>query len=116
MREYNEEEELNRYVWEFFSQFFTTKELEAQRAVHFETKAQDTDSEATQRMLRKKYDQNNPELIEAMNNWPQFRSKARKRVMEKHSGEISINRCQDCSRILRTPEALQCLWCGADWH
>jgi hypothetical protein len=31
-------------------------------------------------------------------------------------GQIFINRCPNCSRIVRTPLARQCLWCGHDWH
>jgi hypothetical protein len=31
-------------------------------------------------------------------------------------GRITINRCPACNRIVRTPMARQCLWCGHDWH
>jgi rRNA maturation endonuclease Nob1 len=27
-----------------------------------------------------------------------------------------INRCPACKRIVRTPRAQHCLWCGHDWH
>lgn len=30
--------------------------------------------------------------------------------------QLPINRCPECSRIVRTPTAQQCLWCGYDWH
>lgn len=29
---------------------------------------------------------------------------------------VVINRCPACQRIIRTPLARQCLWCGHDWH
>ena len=29
------------------------------------------------------------------------------------SSNITINRCMTCSRVLRTPLARQCFWCGA---
>ncbi len=32
------------------------------------------------------------------------------------TGAITVNRCSQCSRIVRTPKAKQCLWCGHDWH
>jgi hypothetical protein len=32
------------------------------------------------------------------------------------AGEIIVSRCPNCSRIVRTPLAKQCLWCGHDWH
>lgn len=28
----------------------------------------------------------------------------------------SVNRCPACTRVVRAPEASQCLWCGHDWH
>jgi hypothetical protein len=32
------------------------------------------------------------------------------------SNELRPNRCPSCRRIVRTPKARQCLWCGHDWH
>jgi hypothetical protein len=32
------------------------------------------------------------------------------------AGRIVVNRCPSCSRIVKTPLARQCLWCGHDWH
>jgi hypothetical protein len=32
------------------------------------------------------------------------------------SGLLPLNRCPECRRIVRTPLARQCLWCGHDWH
>jgi hypothetical protein len=31
-------------------------------------------------------------------------------------GSLVINRCPKCNRVVRTPLAQQCLWCGHDWH
>jgi hypothetical protein len=31
-------------------------------------------------------------------------------------GPLVINRCPKCNRVVRTPLAQQCLWCGHDWH
>ncbi|TWT75449.1 hypothetical protein CA13_31370 [Planctomycetes bacterium CA13] len=30
--------------------------------------------------------------------------------------EFDIHRCAQCNRILQSPSAQQCLWCGHDWH
>lgn len=30
--------------------------------------------------------------------------------------DLPINRCPQCNRVVRTPAAKQCLWCGHDWH
>jgi hypothetical protein len=32
------------------------------------------------------------------------------------TGQLQANRCPKCNRIVRTPHARQCLWCGHDWH
>ena len=31
-------------------------------------------------------------------------------------GYLTPNRCPACSRIVISPLARQCLWCGHDWH
>ena len=38
------------------------------------------------------------------------------RVIAQHRAEIIENRCPACHRLVRTPVARQCLWCGFDWH
>lgn len=38
------------------------------------------------------------------------------RVMMERRSEIVENRCPECHRLVRTPKARQCLWCGNDWH
>ena len=42
--------------------------------------------------------------------------RAVQRLLTDHRTEIHENRCPECSRLLRTPLAQQCLWCGHDWH
>lgn len=37
-------------------------------------------------------------------------------LARERNGELTINRCPACQRILRTEAARQCLWCGHDWH
>lgn len=38
------------------------------------------------------------------------------RVLREHAARICVNRCPLCARVVRTPRARQCLWCGHDWH
>jgi hypothetical protein len=44
------------------------------------------------------------------------RERAIDRVFSQHLGEMEINRCPACNRIVRTPLARQCLWCGHTWR
>jgi hypothetical protein len=37
-------------------------------------------------------------------------------IRDFRAGRLVINRCPACSRIVKTPLARQCLWCGHDWH
>jgi hypothetical protein len=45
-----------------------------------------------------------------------LRSRAATRVIGEHADEIFIHRCPECDRVVRTPVAKQCFWCGHDWH
>jgi hypothetical protein len=38
------------------------------------------------------------------------------RILKEHGDSISVHRCPDCDRVLRTSEAQWCEWCGHDWH
>ena len=44
-------------------------------------------------------------------------ARIRQRIQnDSRDGQIVINRCPNCSRIVKTPRSRQCLWCGHDWH
>ena len=45
-----------------------------------------------------------------------IRTRATNRILAEHADEVRFNRCSKCERIVRTPLAKQCLWCGHDWH
>jgi len=46
-----------------------------------------------------------------------FRERVAKRIRnDAVHGRLALNRCPSCSKITRTPNARQCLWCGHDWH
>jgi hypothetical protein len=34
----------------------------------------------------------------------------------RHQDQVSIHRCARCQRILINEKSRQCLWCGYDWH
>jgi len=46
----------------------------------------------------------------------QFRSRVALRILVRHRDAVTVARCPQCSRILASPTAQQCLWCGHDWH
>jgi hypothetical protein len=48
--------------------------------------------------------------------FPAFHTRLLDRIWLTHCDAFTILRCSDCSRILKSPHAQQCIWCGADWH
>jgi hypothetical protein len=45
-----------------------------------------------------------------------FHERVLDRIWADHQSEFDITRCAECGRILKSPLAKQCLWCGHDWH
>ena len=45
-----------------------------------------------------------------------FRTRVCDRLIRDYPMEAAFNRCPSCDRIVRTPKARQCFWCGHDWH
>ena len=117
VREYVEEDELDRYVWKHFLDLFTDFEQRVGRAANAEQKAQDR-SGPKARILRERWGAGSaPDVGAALaGGWPRFRSEARARVLREHASGVFVNRCERCFRVVETPKALQCLWCGHDWH
>ena len=38
------------------------------------------------------------------------------RMLSENATELFINRCACCGKVVASPLAQQCLWCGYDWH
>jgi hypothetical protein len=45
-----------------------------------------------------------------------FHDRVIDRIWHAHADEFTIARCANCNRILKSPQARQCIWCGNDWH
>jgi len=115
---YDDDRELTRYVWHNFRHLLTNKERLVDQAVIAREKAEYASSPESKRLLRTELGriddaEVNSALAEGI---PAFRHKVRERMLVDHRSDVFINRCPNCSRILRTPKAQQCLWCGRDWH
>lgn len=117
MVEYNEEAELDRYVWDYYSQLLSDFELRVQRVHRTEHKAADA-SEPMARALRDRWGCGGDAEVGAAlaDGWESFRSAVRARLVREHAADLVINRCPACHCVVKTPLARQCLWCGHDWH
>ncbi len=117
MKTYDEDSELDRYVWAYCSQSMSKFETRVGRAAMAEFKA-DHASSSMADMLRRRWGcLSDPAIAEALSDgWPKYRRSVRRRLLVENIGELVVNRCPECLCVVRTPMAQQCLWCGHDWH
>ncbi len=107
---YDEDKILTDYVWQHYSQFLTPSEKAAGKAALAREEAMQVDSDSMRRkLLEMAGDLSVASAVE-------FRRTTRDRIQREHAAEVEINRCPRCERIVRSPRAQQCLWCGHDWH
>ena len=114
---YDDDAQLTVYLWRNYRNLLTTLESLTDSALRAEEKASHAD-EKMARMLRKHWGaQDNAEVAAALADGSDaFRNRVRDRIMAECRDEITLNRCAECSRLVMTPQAQQCLWCGYDWH
>ncbi|MCA9017338.1 MAG: hypothetical protein KDA77_18595 [Planctomycetaceae bacterium] len=91
---YNDERELTEYIFWNYRKFMTTLE----------------------QLTEKKMQLDESRRHDSLEGVVPFRNKVRDRILSEHGDQILINRCAKCNRIVATPRAQQCLWCGYDWH
>jgi hypothetical protein len=100
-REYDEATHLGAYLYWYEAGPLTDEECRAIQAVLKEAKSElrTTDTKAPY----------NQRLGEAYR-------RAGERVLREVHDLSFLNRCSRCGRIVRTPQARQCMWCHHDWH
>ena len=115
---YDDDRELTGYIWHNYRHLLTPTEALADRALIAEFKAQHSNSESMARMLRERWGAaDNPDVVAALADGSDaFRDRVRDRILSECADRLFINRCAECSRVVATPQAQQCLWCGHDWH
>lgn len=115
---YDDRAELAAYLWHNYSELFSNDEALAARTLSAECKAKHTDSERIREVLLSKWSARGNAIVDRLlaDGPDAFRLRAAERVFAEHSSSIQVNRCGACSRIVATPKARQCLWCGHDWH
>ncbi len=117
MKPYDDEDELTTYLWNHYARFFTPVETKAGWAVHADAKARSGRLKAAEIIWKRHELADDPAVMEALADGVEaFRRRAAQRVLRDHGSEVVVNRCPQCNRVVRTPKAQQCLWCGHDWH
>lgn len=117
--EYDEDRELTRYVWDYHGRLMTEFELKVGRAIFGRGKAAAAGTPEMAEVLARKWGGvGAPEIDAALADGTEaYRRGVRERVLaENDPADVSVNRSPRCSRVVRTPWAQQCFWCGFDWH
>jgi len=116
--DYDDEAVLTHYVWEHYQGLMTEFERRVGIAIIGRAKATSSSSPPMARMLNERWGgANDPEVEAALAEGPEaFRRRICRRLLGERGSEVLVNRCPSCGRVVRTPQARQCFWCGHDWH
>jgi acyl carrier protein len=119
-RDYDEDLSLTRYVWNNYPHLMSDLErrvgTEMVQREKAEASAGDDAAKLAQSKMLYGFGQY-PEVNEALKHGHRaFRDSVRDRLLREDAERVVVNRCPQCERILCTPQARQCLWCGFDWH
>ncbi|NTU83269.1 MAG: hypothetical protein HGA45_28515 [Chloroflexales bacterium] len=117
---YDESAVLTTYIWNHYQHLMTDLEREAGIAIIGRQKAaayDDSDDPTYTDMLLKHFGRIHRADINALlQDGPDlFRRHVRDRLLQAFPDQIRINRCRRCQRIVRTPVARLCTWCGHTW-
>jgi len=116
--EYHEEEVLRRYLWKNYAHALPEHERALHTAIVLELKARQASSPALAARLRGRTRRfpsvDVPALADA--GLEAFEAKCADALLRDDEEEIVINRCAQCSRIVASPVACVCRWCGHHWH
>jgi hypothetical protein len=120
--EYDESEALAKYLAFNRQEFMTPLERRAEGLAILREKALCLESaEVRERWLAEYGAEVDEEVLhligDNLDSVRAFQERVGERIQaEIAAGLITPNRCPACSRIVKTPKARQCLWCGHDWH
>lgn len=116
-RDYDEERELQRYIFIEFVHLMSELEQRANRADYFLEVAARGSGKVAEKMSSKFNELTaSPEIARLLSDGSEaFRMKVVARVQKEEASKLYINRCKACDRIVATPRACMCIWCGHSW-
>ncbi len=113
VRKYIEQTELSQYVWRWYNRFFTDDERAGPSLDWLRGQDADTSADEVAALADERYGDVRQSVLKAVD---QFNNTALQRVLDECGGAMIIIRCPECQRIVASPKARQCLWCGKSWH
>ena len=116
--EYDDDSILTMYIWNHYQPLMTDFERLVGKAIIGRQKATHCSSPQQAAMLQRGWGLvDDPAVNAALHDGAEvFRRQVRDRLLEAHGGQIFVNRCPACHRIVRTPKARLCVWCGHTWY
>ena len=117
--QYHDRRELAEYLWHNYPDFFSGIERLAAGTLLAEQKmTSPMMSESMKQVMQSRWVSRGESEIDRLlaDGECEFKIRSAERVMRAHPSELFVNRCRSCGRIVATPRAKQCLWCGNDWH
>jgi len=117
MRPYDEDREVANYVWQFYRDLFTDAEKRAYRPYMWERMKVEKGCDVIEfEWKQNRIAEDSEVMAQIADGTVVFHRRAAQRVLREHGAKVLLNRCPRCARLVRTPMAQQCLWCGHDWH
>jgi hypothetical protein len=118
VEESNEQEEMCRYLWRNYRHALSERERALHLAATLELKARHASSEDSAKRLRQKpgYFFDDEVGVIAESGLAAFQQQCCARLLRDFPEAIHINRCEICQRIVASPIACACLWCGNQWY
>ena len=116
--DYNDDTILTAYIWNHYQHLMTDFERKVGSTSIGRTKADNSANPQIAALLRQRWGQaDDPAINAALQDGAAiFRRQVRDRLLHTSEDQIFINRCPVCQRIVRTPKARLCVWCGHTWY
>ncbi len=117
MEEYKEEQVLTRYIWNHYRHLMAPEELQLGKAIIGLEKANSASDPDTQQKMREKFSGQGNLPIETLlsDGFDSYRESVARRILSENAESVFINRCPKCHKIVGTPKARLCKWCGYNW-
>lgn len=114
-REYDEQRELHNYVWRNYGHALTEREQALYDAAIRALKKLGSSHPFSRHTARHYFDDADVSAVVARG-LDTYQSECCERLLRDYAKEIFINRCERCARIVVSPVACVCLWCGHKWY
>lgn len=119
---YDDDEALTDYVWRNYRHLMSEEEISAYKALIGAAKIDDYTEDGVPprnaEWFRTHFGRlDDPVVARQLTDGREtFYRRVRDRLLQERTDDVFVNRCGGCNRIVVTPLAKQCLWCGYDWH